>query len=288
MDNSILVSLIGLGGVVLGSMLNALVSSILERSELKHVKAEKEKLDARYRQLERDHLDLLDKELFKTNSRRLISFQLLVLDRYLLRDRNVGRSPMLEILGINLLGPLHQGRELVRDILKSKESGGYGGKVRILLLDPNSKAFLGEAGRMVFEADGVGRLAAEMCASLYILADIRENVGREAFAYLDIRLHSFDPDRSLMMLDVCATTPDRNATTEGIISTYPDGVILENPYSRRRGERGLEGESRTWTLRRGGGENYYQDNVAYFRRLWLSAKTIQFQKPLSIWLPWCH
>lgn len=44
-----------------------------------------------------------------------------------------------------------------------------------------------------------------------------------------------------MMLNVCTITPDRNATTEGIISTYPDGVILENPYSRRRGERGLAG-----------------------------------------------
>lgn len=274
MDMTIVVALIGLAGVVLGSLLTPLVSSIVQRGELNQVKAENERLQVRYEQLERDHLDLLDKALYRTNSRRLISFQLLVLDAYLLKRKPNSHPPILEMLGINSLGPIHQGRELIRDILKSADEGGQSGKVRLLLLDPLSDACRGECGRVCFETDKVGRLAAELQASLYILADIRSEVGAEAFSNFELRFHGSDPDRSLIMLNVGATFIDETATADQVVSAYADGVILENPYSRRRGERGMEGESRRWTPKRGGGENYYQDNIEYFRCVWRSATPV--------------
>jgi hypothetical protein len=272
-DATLLSSLIGLAGVVFGAIFTPLIASFLEKTELKRTKAEMQRLEAIHQELKQNFRDLADRELFKTTSRRLISFQLLVVDSYL-RDRKSNRPPTLEILGINAIAPIHQGREMVRDILRPAQAGGHGGKVRILLLDPHSDAFQGAKGRMSFEGDTVGRLAAEMKAALCILADIRTQIGSAAFANLELRFHAQDPDRSLIMLDAGAASFEAHVTAEEISAAYGDGVILENPYSRRRGERGLEGESRRWTPKRGGGETDYQKCVEYFRQLWLSARPV--------------
>jgi hypothetical protein len=77
MAEGILVALIGLAGGILVAVLTPLVSSGLERRELRQVKAERDTLRAMFDQLTKDHQDLLHKDLSATNSRRLISFQLL-------------------------------------------------------------------------------------------------------------------------------------------------------------------------------------------------------------------
>jgi len=266
MDNTLFGSLTIAVGAVVAALVPALVQNVRMRKQLEQLGKQLGNVDASYQKLYKTYHDLLNKELHNVASQRLISFQLLAIDSHLCEDKIAGRYPIIEILGINSLGLLHQGRERVRNILENKKKEGYGGKIRILLLDPDSEAF---RRRQVFEMDKVGRLEAELCASLYILADIRENVGSEAFASLEIRFHDSDPDRSLVMLDV-------SATDEAIVLANANGVILENQYPGLGGERGLENECHKWTL--SCGKTYYKGDLEYFRNLWSKAKQIENEK----------
>jgi hypothetical protein len=67
-------------------------------------------------------------------------------------------------------------------------------------------------------------------------------------------MHSKVPDRSLVMVD----------------ADQDDGVIMENPYPKLKGERGVEGEMFKW-LQTGKDARGYQDNRRYFRVLWNEA-----------------
>lgn len=127
------------------------------------------------------------------------------------------------ILGINALGPLHQGREIL--IRKLNE----GKPVRLLLLDPESGAF---AERARFEEEvhkngrifSSGRLRAEIAASLAICRDITNFITDAGL--FELRFHREDPSEAMIVVD--ADSPDH-------------AVCHYNPYPRERHLRGLCG-----------------------------------------------
>ncbi len=169
------------------------------KTALEYEKADKDELKKKYERLDTDHRNQHEIDLMKHSSRRLISHQLLVLEDAFNSHTINDPAPVLEILGTNATGPIHQGRDLIRKVLKPENGQGKPGTVRILLLDPTCDAM---RDRMEKEEDKVGRILAEMNASLYLLADIRDRVGASAFANLELRMHKEPPDRSLLMLDV--------------------------------------------------------------------------------------
>ena len=257
-DGQVLAPLIGFGGgiivVILTAFLTPLGNYIFESKKVKQLEAEVDSLKARYSELDKKYHDLLES---KDDFYRVrIAYQLEVIQRQVQKDFEEGKVPVIEILGINATGHLHQGLELL------KEGLNRGAKIRILLLDPTSQAFL---KRSKEENDGVGRIAAELQASLYILADIQKQVGDTKSSNLELRLHSNEPDRSLIMIDA---DTDR-------------GVIMENPYPKLQGKRGVEqrkrgveGEMYQW-LQKGKDARGYRENLAYFKDLWHQAKTVK-------------
>lgn len=125
------------------------------------------------------------------------------------------------LMGINSLGPLHQNRESIIEILKRK------GIVQILFLNPKSEAF---RKRVVFEEKHnekiCGRLRAEYDASIAICRDIKnfsDNKGT-----FEVRVHSTYPTMSLVII-------------------YPDsmeyGQLNQNVYPDVAGLRGLIGRT---------------------------------------------
>jgi hypothetical protein len=263
-----------IGGILTGVLtLFALQQMEKVNTELSHVKADREKLATSYQQLTKINEDLIkiSKNQRDIKSRRVISFQLLVLKDQFIRDKEENRRPVLEILGTNATGPIHQGRELIREILKFMNKHGEHGKVRILLLDPTCDVM---RERMQSENDQVGRIRAETNVSLYLLADIRTQVGESLFSNLELRMYKEVANRSLLLFDAGATMVQENADVESVIKQYPDGVILENPYPNKPGERGLEGESNISRPIRGEDETRYNENLAYFRNLWRNAQSV--------------
>ena len=118
----------------------------------------------------------------------------------------------LDILGINALGPIHQGREIILELLNK------GGSVRVLLLKyaPGKDSPFGR--RLEFEQDSVGRLKAEWLASVAILRDIStKNTG----GGLEVRCHGLTPDYSIIIVD--------------------EMKLHYNPYPPERGKRGVAG-----------------------------------------------
>ncbi|TKB93418.1 MAG: hypothetical protein E8D40_04865 [Nitrospira sp.] len=233
------------------------------KTALEYEKADKDELKKKYERLDTDHRNQHEIDLMKHSSRRLISHQLLVLEDAFNSHTINDPAPVLEILGTNATGPIHQGRDLIRKVLKPENGQGKPGTVRILLLDPTCDAM---RDRMEKEEDKVGRILAEMNASLYLLADIRDRVGASAFANLELRMHKEPPDRSLLMLDVGASMdPPINK-----------GVIVENMYPHDPkipgNEPGIAGESNIYKPIRGQSEQRYHENRVRFGKLWHDAK----------------
>ena len=147
---------------------------------------------------------------------RKISYQLESVDQKIRDIRFSSEIPQLWILCINATGPLHQGREIIIDVLKN------GGSVRVLLLDPIHNIF---DCRTEVEHDYVGRISAELLASVYILLDILHQVGgtEGAAERLELRFHHEPPNRSLIMV---------NCEQE-------NGLVLANTYpAKKPGPRG--------------------------------------------------
>jgi hypothetical protein len=98
----------------------------------------------------------------------------------------------LFILGIHALGPLHQGREIILDLLDA------GGIVRVVLLkfDPDRNSPFGQ--RAEFEDDTSGRLKAMWYASLAVLRDIDS---RRKGGTLEVRIHGKRPEYSIIIAD---------------------------------------------------------------------------------------
>lgn len=205
--------------------------------------------EQRLRELRATYQDALDGKVeFK---RRNLWFQLDVLEEKLKDAERASQPAELCILGVNATGPLHQGRELLLRLLN------YGGKLRLLLLDPTHVVF---QRRSDDEHDSVGRITAELNASLYILMDIVFRVrssNSERVPNVEIRLHDQYPMQSLLMFN-----PDRE-----------DGIVLDNPYPAEKGKRGVEGEMYP-LVQRGRTSPGYKYNLENFRKLWDSARSV--------------
>ncbi|HWR96925.1 MAG TPA: TIR domain-containing protein [Candidatus Methanoperedens sp.] len=224
----------------------------LPQDALGGLAAEIQHYEGRLKELRHTYGDVLDGKV--EQSRRNISFQLEVLEEKLRRTRAEGRPSSVSILGVNATGPLHQGRELMIQLLRE------GGNLRLLTLDPDSVAF---RDRCDHEYDSVGRIGAELQASFFILLDILDQLrGRSpdgpAEPNVEVRLHHRNPDRSLIIID------------EG----RDDGIVLENPYPALRGTRGVQGQMYP-LVQRGRTTRGYLENVKYFDKLWGSAATVK-------------
>lgn len=199
----------------------AVVTYMFQNKEAEELQRELNQYKQELVILQRKYEDLLAEKAQASN--RKTSIQLDILENQIKKDfdRKVRRHPLVEILGINGTGPLHQGREL---FIKTLQRGG---KVRFLLLDPQSQTF---SDRSHFEKDTAGRIAAEELASFYILADIANSLTEKIAPNLEVRIFSEPLDRSLIMVDVDSD----------------DGLIMENPYPKDPGYRGLSGEMFIW------------------------------------------
>lgn len=243
MSDQVIGALIGGVSSVVGVVVGILLQYFLSTGEKKRQKQE-------YDNLYKKYIELLDSKA--EHSKRKISFQLEVLENKISEVKDSGRTPDVWILGINATGPLHQGREILIDMLKS------GGKLRVLLLDPTHPVF---SKRSDHERDHVGRITAELFASFYILMDIMsqlKSANESLLRNIEVRLHHEDPDRSLIMVN-CEDQ---------------DGVVLVNPYPSREGTRGVEGEMYP-LVQRGRTASGYKENVTYYKKLWDQAKPVK-------------
>jgi hypothetical protein len=144
------------------------------------------------------------KLLMRTNEKRKLQNDLKILKR--------GND--LYITGINATGPVHQGRESIKDSL----SKGY--CTRILLLDPRSDEFFERAEK---EDDRYGRILKEFGATIGGLIDIVDNIDVEP--NLTIGLH-------------------KNPYCAIVIGTHDNrGEMQINLYPEGRGVRGLRGKT---------------------------------------------
>lgn len=199
----------------------------------------------------------------KAGLRRLVNAQLAFVQARHLVNLQTSHPTQLDILGINAIGPIHQGREVIRDILRD------GGCVRVLLADPDAPSF---ARRTEAERDGVGRILAEQCASIHILADILE--GLRSLLHpprLSLRLHRDCPNASALIVD--SQSASRGVALWNKYPTTKDvanGAEVPVP-----GSRGLEG--RMW--RKDACEPSEVDEfnryVHHFEQLWNSGTEVR-------------
>lgn len=232
-------------------LLTVVATYFLQNREAQQLERELSQSKQELAALQRKYDDLLAEKA--QASTRKTSVQLDILENQIKKDfeRKKKRTPVVEIMGINATGPLHQGRELFVKTLNN------GGKIRFLLLDPQAKTF---SDRSVLEEDTVGRIAAEELASFYILTDISTHLDEASRRNLEIRILDEPLDRSLIMVDVDAD----------------DGIIMENPYPKEPGSRGLTGEMFVWH-KTGKDARGFTDNFQYFRRLWDRATPVKLK-----------
>ena len=214
-------------------------------------------LEERIRELDRKYAELgdtLNITLEGLERRRHFSVgaELAILDNEINRRRSL---PLIEIFGINLLGPLHQGRELFIDFLAD------GGELRLLFLDVNEAAF---KKRAEDEDDDSGRMVTEWMASGAILADIIDQVEKRGKRpNLEVRLYAFQPRGHLVLVD----------------ADQPDGIMIRNQYPEEKGERGFEGPTGTlsrstddWVTR-----YIFGQWVEEFRTMWKQSKPVEIR-----------
>jgi len=166
----------------------------------------------------------------------------------------------LWILGINALGPLHQGREIILELLKR------GVQIRILLLDPESPEFTTRKADEEYKEkeDGVfyfgNRLINEYNASIAICRDIN-NTAKGEFNF-EVRIHDNKPTEALVIADPSPLDNDQ-------------GTCHYNPYPEKKGTRGVEGKHIPITNIKDP-ENFNKW-VARFDDLWSNAKKVDIQ-----------
>jgi hypothetical protein len=221
----------------------------LPAASLSELKREIEHYENRLHELRQEYKDVLDGKV--EQSKRNISFQLEIVEEKLAEDKRAKAQGDVWILGVNATGPLHQGREIFIRLLRDN------GRLRILLLDPSLQVF---EDRCDHENDRVGRISAELNASVCILLDILSQLeAADGFqrSSVEVRLHGNFPDRSLIMVDC-----ERD-----------DGIVLENPYPPLKGMRGVEGPMYP-LVQRGRTTRGYLENVRYYKGLWEKARSV--------------
>lgn len=162
------------------------------------------------------------------------------------------------ILGINALGPLHQGLEDIREQIKN------GVKVRVLLLDPESEAFKERENDEECHDDAIaGRLQSEYNAALAICRDIQNFYIHHIKKYqpkilgsLEIRCHRDYPTEAMVIID-----------------PHADGVCNVNKYPPKIRTRGLKGGHLQFT-RSSKTATQFEECTKKYERLWDSGKEI--------------
>ena len=194
-----------------------------------------------------------ENERLQTEMKTILKREVIGEQRVIGEDVNLiaGATEELWLLGINALGPLHQGREAVINLLKRK------GKARVLLLDPTCPAFAKREGDEE-SVDGriTGRLRAEYEASVAICRDIvRSAAGGDA---LQVKTHSQYPTEALVFAD----------------PRTGRGMLHVNIYPDAKGTRGSSGEHR-----RVPGRTPYADEfqrwVTRYETLWSGASPVE-------------
>lgn len=222
------------------------VSRYFENKELSSAKTKIETLSQENDKLNRDWI------LYTTDkgasTKRPISYQLERLRSHLAKtDKDEKRQHTVEILGINALGPIHQGKRILSDLLLN------GGRLQVLLLDPESKAW---EVRLVQETDVLHYNTTELLAALYGLSEINNRVLSSGKGTLEVQMHAQNPDRSLIIVD----------------RGFADGFVMGNRYppNNQNGKEGLEGESyvERADIERG------KDDLNRFDELWRQAVSI--------------
>ena len=167
--------------------------------------------------------------------------------------RIIGRATVkLDILGINALGPLHQGIEEIRRVLNN------GGQVRILLLDHTSKAFRKREQRECARiTDGVSshRLTKEWEASVEIIRDLNLMKTR---GILELRTHDKYPKCALIISDEKEVQYNKYPTVRKKI---PSEAVLP---------RGVSGDTVIFTFDQNISD--FRKHISYFEDLWKPAK----------------
>lgn len=156
----------------------------------------------------------------------------------------------VDILGINALGPIHSGREKLIDFLNKN------GKVRILLLDPSSKAF-SERERKEELHNGfiAGRLREEYRASIGICKDIINFTDFKK--NIEIRGHDQTPHMALVISD-----------------RDEDHAVLNcNIYPLEDNVRGLTGRHKL-NISKSDRESHFSEYIGHFVELWEGATAI--------------
>lgn len=166
----------------------------------------------------------------------------------------------LWILGINALGPLHQGREI---IIKQLERGVW---VRILLLDPDCPEFHSRMSDEEYKEKEVGkfyfgkRLFHEYNASIALCRDIN-NTAKGNFNF-EVRIHDKKPSEALVITD-----PN---PSDKIL-----GMCNYNPYPEKKGTRGVQGKH-IHIVKKNKPEDF-EKWVSRFDELWFSANKVDIQ-----------
>ena len=163
----------------------------------------------------------------------------------------------LWILGINSLGPLHQGREI---IIKKLNNGVH---IRILLLDPTSIEFLKRSKNEeeITKSDGKkyrsARLVSEYNASLAICRDIMNFV--EGNGVFEVRVHDQTPTEAMVITD--PNPIDKHL-----------GICHYNPYPEKAQTRGVQGKHIPFSKKKDKDE--FEKYVRKYDNLWNSAKSV--------------
>ena len=161
-----------------------------------------------------------------------------------LGDRTIieNASKSLLILGINGLGPLHQNRELIINLLKN------GGSVKVLLLDPRSDSFEERVSfEKCFDEQMTNRLMYEFLASVSLCKEIYECVAH--INSLAKKGHSDDsyplckgsPESTNPKGDFVIKLYSSKPTMSLVIADYEcdTGVLNNNFYPNIKGSRGM-------------------------------------------------
>jgi hypothetical protein len=131
------------------------VNRLFEYNEVKSANQKIEELTRETRRLNGDYLHLVEKEGHL--SERPISWQLDHLRQHLAEaeKKDGTQQHSVDIMGINALGPIHQGKPILSGLLQR------GGRLRVLLLDPESQAWRARGDQ---EHDSLNRIGAELLA----------------------------------------------------------------------------------------------------------------------------
>jgi hypothetical protein len=197
------------------------------------------------RQREREYQQRIEQLEDTIRRGQLLEFEKIVPEqKRLIRDAQ--RS--IWIFSINSLGLFHEHREDMISVLKK------GGSMRVLLLDPESKAFK-DRERMEEEIDGQisGRLRAEYTASAAYCKDIINF--SEGKGSLELRLHKEDINEVLLIID-----PGTGNTTLHI-----------NMYPPERHTRGYIGEHRVIPKEQ---PELIKPYILKYENLWNNAKRV--------------